>query len=108
MTASKSAEDAWIFQEDLNKLAIRIKTWGMQLNIDKCQVFRVALKHNPCITEYFLQNQKLITSTKAKYSDITFDTKLNFNHHVDSVFQKANQILSFYVETWNSATAKLN
>ena len=32
----KSAEDAQILQEDLDKLAIGAKTWGMQFNIDKC------------------------------------------------------------------------
>ena len=104
----KSDEDAQILQEDLNKLAIWAKTWGTQFNIDKCQVLRVTLKHDPCITEYFLQDQKLTTTTKAKYLDVTFDTKLNFNHHVDSACHKANQTLSFYVETLNSAIPKLN
>ena len=43
----KSAEDAWIFQEDLNKLAIRVNTWGMQFNIDKCQSIKSRLKTQP-------------------------------------------------------------
>jgi len=97
----KSDEDARILQEDLNKLAFWAKTWGMQF---KCQALRVTLKHDPCITECFLQNQKLLlllyttTTTKAKYLGITFDTKLNFNHHVDSVCQKADQTLSFLLD----------
>ena len=32
---------------------------GMQFNIDKCLVLRVTLKHDPCITEYFLQTKNL-------------------------------------------------
>ena len=43
-------------------------------------VLRVTLKQNSLTTEYFLDNQKLNSTTKAKYS----------------VFQKANQTLSFY------------
>jgi len=79
----KSDEDVRILQEDLSKLSIWAKTWGMQFNIDKCQVLKVTLKHDPCITEYFLQNQKLTTTTKAKYLGVTFDTKLKFNHLMD-------------------------
>ena len=90
-----SATDAEILQEDLNKLATWAKTWGMHFNIDKCVVLRVTLKHNPFTTEYFLDNQKLSSATKARYLGVIFDNKLAFNQHVDSVCQKANQTLSF-------------
>ena len=43
----KSAEDVRILQENLNKLAIWVKNWGMQFNIDKCLVLSVTLKHDP-------------------------------------------------------------
>ena len=58
-------------------------------------VLRVTLKHNPFTTEYFLDIQKLSSATKARYLGVIFDNKLTFNHHVDSVCQKANQTLSF-------------
>ena len=90
-----SAADAKILQEDLNKLAQWAKTWGMYFNIDKCMVLRVTLKQISLTTEYFLDNQKINSTTKAKYLGVTFDNKLTFNFHVDSVCQKANQTLSF-------------
>ena len=46
--------------------------------------------------EYFLHNQNLTSTIKANYLGITFDTDLNFNYHVDSVCQKANQFFSFF------------
>ena len=90
----RNITDAEILQEDLNKFATWAKTWDMHFNIDKC-VVRVTLKHNPFTTEYFLDNQKLSSATKARYLGVIFDNKLTFNQHMDSVCQKANQTLSF-------------
>ena len=83
------------------------KTWGMHFNIDKCIVLRVTLKHNPFTTEYFLDNQKLSSATKAKYLGVIFDNKLTFNHHVDSVCQKANQTLSFLRRNLNQCNRRV-
>ena len=87
----KSAEDARILQEDFDKLAMWAKILGMQFNKGKCLELRVTFKDDPCITEYY----ETTSTTKAKYLGITFDTKLNFNYHMDSVCQKANKTLSF-------------
>ena len=60
-----SATDAIILQEDLNKLAQWAKTWGMYFNNDKCMVLQVTLEQISLNTEYFLDNQKLNSTTKA-------------------------------------------
>jgi len=58
-----SAADAEILQEDLNKLAQWVKTLGMYFNIDKCMVLQVTLKQISLTTEYFLDNQKINSTT---------------------------------------------
>jgi len=46
-------------------------------------------------TEYYLDNQKLDTTSKAKYLGVILDLKLSFNHHVDTTCKKTNSILVF-------------
>jgi len=52
-------------------------------------------KEKPVSTEYYLQNQKLDTVSKAKYLGVILDPKLSFNHHVDAICKKANSVLAF-------------
>ena len=87
--------DAKILQEDLKKLELWEETWGMKFNIEKCMILTITLKHNPHISEYTLHGKKLTSVTNAKYLGINFDSKLTFNHHVNSVCQKANNTLAF-------------
>ena len=58
-------------------------------------ILTITLKHNPYIAEYTLHGKKLKPVANAKYLGITFDSKLTFNHHVDTVCQKANNTLAF-------------
>ena len=51
---------------------------------------KITLEHNPYIAEYTLHGKKLNPVASAKYLGINFDSKLTFNHHVNTVFQKAN------------------
>ena len=88
-------DDAKILQEDLRKLEIWEETWGMKFNIEKCMILTITLKHNPYITGYTLHGKKLNPVVNAKYLGINFDSKLTFNHHVDTVCQKANNTLVF-------------
>jgi len=46
-------------------------------------------------TEYYLDNQKLDTVSKAKYLGVILDLKLSFNHHVDTTCKKTNSVLAF-------------
>ena len=51
---------------------------------------KITLEHNPYIAEYTLHSKKLNPVASAKYLGINFDSKLTFNHHVNTVFQKAS------------------
>ena len=69
----------------------------MKFNLEKCMILiTITLKHNPYITEYTLHGKKLNPVVNAKYlHGINFDSELTFNHHVDTVCQKANNTLAF-------------
>ena len=58
-------------------------------------ILTITLEHNPYIAEYTLHGKKLNPVANAKYLGINFDSKLTFNHHVDTVCQKANNTLAF-------------
>jgi len=49
----------------------------MKFNIKKCMVLTVTLKKKPVFTEYYLDNQKLDTISKAKYLGVILDS-LNY------------------------------
>ena len=95
----KSDEDAQILQEDLNKHATWAKTWGKQFNIDKCQVLRVTLRHDPCITDYFLQNQKLKTTTWNL-------KQCNRKVKLDAYKIYVEPILNYAVTVWSPRTTR--
>jgi len=58
--------------------------------------------HNPHIAEYTLHGKKLTSVANAKYF---FGSKFTFNHHVNSVCQKAS---NSYVEICNAINKKLD
>ena len=103
-------DDAKILQEDLRKLEIWGETWGMKFNIEKCMILTITLKHNPYITEYTLHGEKLNPVVNVKYLQlgINFDSKLTFNHHVDTVCQKANNTLAFLRRNLKHCNQRVN
>ena len=47
---------------------------------------KITLEHNPYIAEYTLHGKKLNPVASAKYLGINFDSKLTFNHHVNTQY----------------------
>ena len=53
------------------------------------------LEKLPLLSEYYLHNHRLTTITNTKYPDVTLDSTLSFNRHIDSTCKKVNSFLSF-------------
>jgi len=72
-------------------------------------ILTITLKHDLHISEYTLHGNKITSVTNAKYLGINFDSKLTFNHHVNSVCQKAiTTLLHFYVEILDTVIKELS
>ena len=82
-------------QQDLDSLRQWEEDWQMEFNPTKCELIRITNKKTPIITEYTIHDQRLNTTTKAKYLGITIDSKLTWAAHIKTTTQKANNTLAF-------------
>ena len=67
-------------QCDLSKIEMWANKWLMTCNTTNVRyyiVYKITLNNNP-----YLYNYKLFRVAKAKYLDVTLDSKLTFNMHV--------------------------
>ena len=91
----KTKKDQDILQNDLDKLQKWEKEWSMHFHPDKCQVLKITNKLNKGEGTYTIHNTLLKETPAAKYLGITIDSKLKWNVHVDSTYNKANNTLAF-------------
>jgi hypothetical protein len=92
-TAAKSQQDLQSLQEDLKKLEVWQKTWGMSFNASKCFIMKISNKRNPPDRDYTFCNQKLQEVQSHPYLGIEIDNKLNWNMHRKNTVTKANRVL---------------
>ena len=91
-----SPADSAKLQRDLDALQAWENRWLMRFNATKCQVIRITNKRNPVKASYTIHGHVLETVTSAKYLGVHLDSKLNFNHHVDSIVKKAKSTRAFF------------
>ena len=85
--------DARELQTDLYNLQRWESDWLMHFNPDKREVIRIATKQR--ITPYYIRWKELAVNIKAKYLGVNIFHNLSWNHHIDSVCKKANNITAF-------------
>ena len=90
-----NADDTIALQKDLDALQHWEQQWQMHFNPDKCEVIRITNKRKIVNANYTIHGQELGFTEKAKYLGVTIDTKLSWNHHINSVKTKANNTLAF-------------
>ena len=86
----KSADDKIRLQNDLDRLQQREKDWLMGFNPDKCEVITIRNKRKTISGAYFINQQQLKKTDKAKYLGITIHSKLSWSHHINDTTKKAN------------------
>ena len=81
-------------QEDLNKLFELLHLWGMECNVKKCKVVRVACFKCIYEREYFLGETKLEHVPVVKDLSILISYNLSQNHYIDIISSRAQRILN--------------
>lgn len=104
-------DDATDFQHDLDSTGTWCIANKIDLNLNKCHVFRVSrkkelLKFNYCLMDLPLSDEKNIHDL-----GIWFSSDQSFNYHIGRITAKAYQILGFIIrygkDFWNLSTLKL-
>jgi hypothetical protein len=94
--AIKSTDEAKILQEDLDKLGEWEHRWQMEFHPDKCHVIRITRnRRNIVNANYHLHWHKLQMVDTVKYLDINIANDIRWNHHIDSITNRANHCLAF-------------
>ena len=99
-------QDCVTLQMDLNKLALRGPTWGMQYHPQKCNSLSITRSHQLHAFNYTLKGHVLESVNTAKYLGITLSSNMSWDTHINTITAKANKILSFCVETCRSNRKK--
>ena len=84
--------DTEIMQEDLNLLNEWSKKWLLSFHPDKCVTLRITLKKDSEKQTYYLGDHALKNVDEVKDLGILVDSKLQFNNHLSSKVNKANQM----------------
>ena len=85
-----------MLQQVLNKLVQLSKTWGVQFNVQKCNVISItnATKHK--ISHQYLMDGEIVSPTDAiDYLGVKINDRLRWNQHIDHISTATNRMLVF-------------
>ena len=88
-----TTENSQAIQDDINSLMEWSDTWQLRFNAQKCNVLHIGKA--TIENEYFMgdNNTKINSVKQEKDIGVTFDRKLNFDIHINSAVNKANQLI---------------
>ena len=88
-----STENSKSIQEDINSLMEWSDTWQLKFNASKCNVLHTGKSNT--VNDYFMGDKKTKINSVEHEKDIgvTFDKKLNFDVHINTAVNKANQLI---------------
>ena len=91
-----------IVQMDINNMLMWSRNWCLYLNTNKCSVLHSGEKNTYC--DYFMSigevYYKINNGQLSKDLGVTFDPKLNIDHHIYEVTHKATKILGILMQTF--------
>ena len=91
----KDIEDTLKLQQDIDRLGIRARKWGMTFQPVKCNIMQLTNKHNKIQASYTLEGTVLENVDSIKYLGVTITSDLKWNSHIRNVCSKANRTLGF-------------
>ena len=97
-------DDGNKLQDDLNKLFQWSRIWGMEFNVKKCKVLRVARIRSIEDKDYYLGGTKLDRVDVEKDLGVLVSHNLSCNNHVDLISSKAQRMLNLLYRTCRDIT----
>ena len=71
------------------------EAWNMEFYPLKCQQITFLCKRQPAEQSLYLHDTMIPKAEQIKYLEVTFDTKTNWNAHINNIASRGNSILSF-------------
>ena len=91
--------DQVILQNDLDTISSWAGKWLMELNINKCSVLSITLKHNYTFHDYNILGATLKRVTNHDYQGVTISSDLSWLRHVTKISNKASRTLGLLKRT---------
>lgn len=93
----KSINDCYKLQRDINVLANWCNTNCLHLNINKCSIISFTRRKDVRFQyfNYTINNVLLNRSQSIKDLGVTFDAKLSFSNHIQSIILRSSKLLGF-------------
>ena len=102
-----SENDAQELQDDLKKLETWSKSWLLRFNVNKCHVLTLGKFENIQYTSrYKIGNKELEHVFSEKDLGVTVDSDLNFDDHICTKVNTANQIMGLIRRSFTYLDAK--
>ena len=95
--------DQVILQNDLDTISSWAEKWLLKLNINKCSVLSITLKHNSRSHDYDILGTTLRWVASLDYLGVAISCDLNWLRHVRKISNKASRTLGLLKELYPPA-----
>lgn len=91
----KDFSDTKLVQEDLDRINAWCRDNLMFLNVSKCSVITFSKKKDIISSDYHIDDAVLMRVHTINDLGVTFDSKINFNAHIDKIVNESRRVLGF-------------
>ena len=95
--------DQVILRNDLDTISSLAEKWLLKLNINKCSVLSITLKHNSRSHDYDILGTTLMWVASLDYLGVAISCDLNWLRHVRKISNKASRTLGLLKEPYPPA-----
>lgn len=97
----KSDNDRIILQKDIDNLLVWSSLWLLKFHPDKCVFMGVGYTEDNENTYYNMNGHSLATTQCEKDLGVYFDNALKFDHHINTIINRANRMLGIVRRTFS-------
>lgn len=91
----QNMSDCVALPDDLNRIAVWCKKWGMRINLQKTVHLCFSKKRTPHQVKYTINSEHLSCVPELKYLGVFFTSTLTWHRHIEYISAKACRVLGF-------------